>query len=393
MRLLFLTARFPWPRLRGDQTRAFHQLQLLAPRHRTTLLCFSEAPVPEEGLAAVAPLCERVAVVPLGPAAMGAALARGAASPLPFQVSLYVHARMRRAVREAVEGEAFVLAHAQLARMAPYVEPLAIPRFVDLVDALSLSTQRRSLRDRALLRWPTALEARRLLRYERRLCASLEGASVASRVDREAIGKDAARLGIVPNGVDLRELTFDGSRRDPATIVFTGNMGYFSNVDAARWFAERVFPLVRRSVPRARFHVIGARPSAPVRRLARADPAVSVLGYVDDLRPHLRAATVAVAPMRAGAGQQLKVLEAMACGAPVVATPLAAEALEAGSEDALLVAGTAEAFADAVVALVREPGRAADLAARARLFVETRYTWEASTRRLEELHAAARARR
>jgi sugar transferase (PEP-CTERM/EpsH1 system associated) len=349
--------------------------------------------VPEEGLAAVSPLCERVAVVPLGRAAMGAALARGAASPLPFQVSLYVHARMRGAVREAVAGGAFDLAHAQLARMAPYVEPLPIARFVDLVDALSLSTHRRSLRDRALPRWLTALEAKRLLRYERRLCASLEGASVASRVDRDAIGEEAARLGVVPNGVDLREPTPDGPGRDPATIVFTGNMGYFSNVDAACWFARRVFPLVRRSVPRARFHVIGARPSGPVRRLARADPAVSVLGYVDDLRPHLRTATVAVAPMQAGAGQQLKVLEAMAGGAPVVATPLAAEALEAGPEDALLVAGTAEAFADAVVALVGDPGRAAALAARARAFVERRYTWEASTRRLEELHAAARARR
>jgi len=392
LRILFLTARFPWPLLRGDQARAYHQLRLLAPRHRTTLVSFSDAPVPEEGLAAVSAFCERVVTVPLGRAAMGLGLGRGVFSPLPFQVSLYAHARMRRALREAVAGHDFDLAHAQLARMAPFVEELPIPRFVDLVDALSLSTHRRSLRHRGPLRWLTALEAKRLLRYERRLCASLEGASIASSVDRAAIG-NTTRLGVVPNGVDIARLPFEPAGRDPATIVLTGNMGYFSNVDAACWFAERVFPLVRRSVPEARFHVIGARPTSRVRRLARVDPAVSVLGFVDDLRPHLRTATVAVAPMQAGAGQQFKVLEAMASGAPVVATPLAAEALEARPDDGLLVAGTAEAFAGAVVALVREPGRAAGLAAQARRFVESRYTWEASTARLEELHAAARARR
>jgi sugar transferase (PEP-CTERM/EpsH1 system associated) len=392
LRLLFLTARFPWPQLRGDQTRAYHQLRVLARRHRTTLLSFSEAPVPEEGLAAVSPLCERVVTVPLGPAAMGAALARGAFSPLPFQVSLYGHGRMRRVLRELMTGQGFDLAHAQLARMAPFLEPLPVPRFVDLVDALSLSTHRRSLRHRGPLRWLTGLEAKRLLRYERRLCTSLEGASVASRVDRDAIGA-TARLGVVPNGVDLGRLPFQGAGRDAATVVFTGNMGYFSNVDAACWFAEAVFPAVRRSVAEARLHVIGARPTARVQRLARADGAVSVLGFVDDLRPHLGTATVAVAPMRAGAGQQFKVLEAMASGAPVVATPLAAEALEAGPDDGLLVAGTTEAFAAAVVSLLREPGRAAALAAKARAFVESRYTWEASTARLEELHAAARTRR
>jgi glycosyltransferase involved in cell wall biosynthesis len=298
---------------------------------------------------------------------------------------------MRRALRELVAGETFDLVHAQLARMAPCVAGLPLVRFVDLVDALSLSTRRRSLLHRGLLRWLAGLEAGRLLRYEQRICATVEGASVVSNVDRDAIG--AASLGVVPNGVDLGEFPFGREGRDPATVVFTGNMGYFSNVSGACWFAERVHPLVRRSVPEARLLVIGARPAARVRRLARADPSVSVLGFVDDLPPHLRSATVAVAPMQAGAGQLFKVIEAMASGTPVVATPVAAEAFEAGGGDDLLVAGTAEAFAGAVVSIIRDPGRAGRLAARARRFVESRHTWERSVARLEELHEAARARR
>jgi sugar transferase (PEP-CTERM/EpsH1 system associated) len=392
LRILFLTGRFPWPLLRGDQLRAYHQLRLLTPRHRLTLVCFREAAVPPAGLDAVSALCERVVTVPLGEAAMAAGLARGAFSRLPFQVSLYRQSRMRRVLGEIAAGERFDLAHAQLVRVFPYVEGFPAPRFVDLVDALSLGMRRRSLQHRGPLRWLTALEAERLLRYERQVCTAVEGASVVSRVEREAIGV-APGLGVVPNGVELSDFPFARGGRDPATVVFTGNMGYFPNVSAACWFAERVHPLVRRSVPEARFLVVGARPAARLRRLARADGSVSVLGFVDDMRPHLRAATVAVAPMQAGAGQLFKVIEAMASGTPVVATPVAAAGFEPGIDEGLLVAGTAEEFAAAVVSIIREPGRAGRIAARARLFVESRHTWEASTARLEELHEAARARR
>jgi hypothetical protein len=104
LRILFLTARFPWPLLQKNQLRAYHQLHLLTPRHHLTLTCFRDAAVPPTGLDAVSTLCERVVTVPLGGVAMAASLA-GAPSPLPFQVSLYRHARMRRVLREIAAGK------------------------------------------------------------------------------------------------------------------------------------------------------------------------------------------------------------------------------------------------------------------------------------------------
>jgi sugar transferase (PEP-CTERM/EpsH1 system associated) len=389
LRILFLASRFPWPLLRGDQARAYHQLRLLASRHRTTLACFRDGEVPLDGLAAVSAVCERVVTVPLGRAAMALGLGRGALSALPFQVSLYRHPRMGQALHLLLAEESFDLVHVQLARMAPYAERLPLPRFVDLVDALSLSTARRSAQHRGPMRWLAGLEARRLLRYERQLCGRLEGACVASRVDRDAID-GGPRVGIVPNGVDLERFPFERDGRDPATVVFTGNMGYFPNVNAVQWFAGRVWPLVRQQVPSARLDILGARPTPSVRRLATAEGGVRVLGFVADVRAHLRVATVSVAPMQAGAGQQFKVLEAMASGAPVVATPIAAAGLEAGDGDGLLVAEAPEDFAGAVAKLLSDPNRADRLAARARRFVEARYTWERSTAHLEGLHEAAR---
>jgi glycosyltransferase involved in cell wall biosynthesis len=210
---------------------------------------------------------------------------------------------------------------------------------------------------------------------------------VVSPRDLEALGATRG-LALVPNAVDLEAFPCSRHDREPATVVFTGNMGYFPNVTAAVWFAKEAFPLIRQAVPEARFVVVGARPVRSVRALA-ADPAVTVTGRVDDVGPFLRRATVAVAPMRTGSGQQIKILEAMASGVPVVATPAEADQVGATHDQELLVASGARAFADAVIALFRDEARADRLARNARRLVETRFTWEHSMAALAGVYEAA----
>jgi len=159
-------------------------------------------------------------------------------------------------------------------------------------------------------------------------------------------------------------------------------------VNAAVWFAREVLPRVRQHRPEARLLIVGTRPARAVRGLAK-DPAVTVTGRVDDVAPYLRRATVAVAPMRSGSGQQFKILEAMASGAPVVAT--AAEAAQVGAEHdrELLVADDPSAFAAAVLELVEDPDRALGLAHRARRLVEEHFTWRHSVDALEAVYHEA----
>ena len=170
--------------------------------------------------------------------------------------------------------------------------------------------------------------------------------------------------------------------------MFTGNLGYFANADAAAWFAREAFPLVRARQPEARFLIAGARPSRAVRALGRL-PGVTVLGPVGDMAAVLRAARVAVAPLRTGSGQQSKVLEAMACGTPVVASPLALAGIAAVEGRDLLVGGDAEATADAVLKLLSDNDLALDLAAAGRRLVEQVYTWERSAALLEAAYDRA----
>jgi sugar transferase (PEP-CTERM/EpsH1 system associated) len=392
MHILFIAPRFPCPALFGYQVRAYHQLRLLSLRHRITLLCLSPEPPPAPALEDVARFCDRIVIVPHRPLGQIAGLLRGLASPRPLQSALFDTPALRLALRRLLAGERYDLAHVQLLRMAPSLDrDTPFPRVLDLVDALSLNMERRHRLDRGPTRWAAGLEARRLARYERHLCSTWDHATVVSEADRRAIGS-FPNLTISHNGVDLDLFGFDPAPRDPGQIVFTGNLGYFPNTDAAVWFSREILPLVRREEPGARLCLVGARPRRAVRALARQDGALRVEGPVPDLRPYLTRSRVAVAPLRAGSGQLFKVLEALACGTPVVATPIAASGLDAEDGRHLLIAEGAEPFARQVVRLLRDEELCSRLAREGRRLVEQLYGWDRIVADLDALYESVLAR-
>jgi len=264
--------------------------------------------------------------------------------------------------------------HAQLVRAASYL-PAGVPAVVDLIDALSANFARRAASDRGPLGAAAAWEARRLAQFEPRVAAGAARVLVVSEAERAALGE--ARVTVVPNGVDTVAFPYREDGRLPGRIVFAGNLGYFPNVDAARWLARDIFPRVRAVVPAAELRLVGARPARAVRALA-ALPGVSLAVAVPAMAPELAAATVAVVPVRAGSGLQNKVLEAMAAGTPVVTTPRAAAALDAQPGEHLLVAEDAAGLAAAALDLLANAARARALARAARALVERRYRWEDS---------------
>jgi glycosyltransferase involved in cell wall biosynthesis len=307
---------------------------------------------------------------------------------VPLQTALYETAAMRAAVRRIVAAGCD-LVHVQLARMGPYLQDLDGPRVIDFVDALSLNMRRRGAQDHPLVRWLFRIEARRLESYERRLCLAADRAVVASERDRGAIGP-LPNLSVVANAVETSRFPFSREGRDPHTLVFTGNMGYYPNADAVVWFARHVLPRIRAALPAVRLQVVGARPTREVRRLAAAPGGpVEVVGYVEDIGVFLRRASASVVPIRVGAGQQFKVLEAMASGTPVVATSVAADGLDAVGGEHLLVADEPQVFAEHALRLLGDQSLADRLARSARRLVEEKYTWERSVADLEEVYRLA----
>ena len=386
MRILFVANRLPDPLTRGYEVRAWHQIRLLARRHAITLVAYTSGTPRPAALARVHALCAEVHTVPLGVAGMAAGVLRGIRTGRPLQTSIYDTPRMRRLVHGLLREGQHDVVHVQMARMAALLDGVATPpRVVDLIDALSVNMARRGALDSGPMRWLAAREQSRLAELERTLCRTWERALVASEADRRAIG-DFPSLRVNCNAVDLdRFVRRTGPRRAHA-VVFSGNLGYFPNVDGAVWFAREVLPRLRAEVSDVTLTLVGARPARAVRDLAALGSHVELLGEVPDLAPYIGRATVAVAPLRAGSGQALKVLEAMACGTPVVATSRAVEGLDAEDGVHLRIADDATSFADAVTALLRDADQRQRLADAARALVEARYGWETPVAALDAIY-------
>jgi glycosyltransferase involved in cell wall biosynthesis len=170
---------------------------------------------------------------------------------------------------------------------------------------------------------------------------------------------------------------------EPGLVVFSGGMNINTNVNAVIWFTDEVWPLIKAAEPAARLRIVGRNPTRSVRQLAKlAD--VEVTGRVPDTADHIARATVCVNPLLIGAGMQNKLLEYMAMAKPVVATSVANEGIGAPPDECLLIEDTPRGFATAVVRLLRDPFRRAQLGTAARRYVEHDWTWEAHFLKLEQ---------
>ncbi len=217
-------------------------------------------------------------------------------------------------------------------------------------------------------------QARRVAVLEREITRHASGLSCVSEGDaRKLAAPDGARPLVVPNGVDLGRYLFRAEPSREEVILFVGDLTWPPNAEGIRWFCAEVWPALARLRASARVVILGRGSRASLERQAAAG--ISFLGEGDDTRPHWARAAVAVVPLLAGGGTRLKILEAAACGVPVVSTPIGAEGLDFAGGSEILLAQGAEEFAGAVAKLLSDPDARRSQAAAARRRVERLHDW------------------
>jgi len=395
MRILWLNANLLLPLDKGGKIRTWHLMRHLARRHDITYLTFAEDAEAAAVRTAMREVCSSVVNVPRrdpakGTAAFYASAALHLLDPLPYAVAKYRSKAYRLALEELVEHGGFDRVVCDF--LVPAVNLRAALPCPSILFTHNVESEiwRRHAENATHPIWKRLYQRqwRRMLRFEAKTLSRFDRLLAVSDADaqtfRHLYGPSVtAPIDVVPTGVDTEFFTPtpDAFLR-PHHIAFLGSMDWMPNEDAVLFFCREVLPRIRQSVPDATLSIVGRSPTPAVKRLA-SERGIEVTGTVGDVRPWLGQAATTVVPLRIGGGTRLKIFEAMAAGKAVVSTTVGAEGLPAEPDRHLLIADGAEAFAAAVVRVLREPAFRHALERDARALVLDHYDWAVAAARLE----------
>lgn len=402
MRILLLTLVAPFPPDSGPKVKTYNLLQYLGRHHEVTLVSLVRTEQERAHAESLRGLCKAVYTVPFRRSRLRDAyhLARSLLTGTSFIMNRDASPELRALLADLTRREPFEIVHPDQLNMAQFAVDLPGALVLDEHNAVWTIVARMAANETNLLkRLFFDLEARRLRRYEAAICARFDALLAVSEPDLRFLASAAASAAttlpparIVPIAIDARAEPPVQRVSEPRTILSMATMFWPPNVDGVLWFANEVYPLVKRAVPEANFAVVGARPPASVRRLADADPSIQVTGYVEDPRPFLEQTAALIVPVRAGGGMRVKILEALARGLPVVSTTIGYEGIDLQPGQHLLVGDTPAAFAEALVRVLRDPALGRQLAAAGRRVAEEVYDWRVVNPAVEAAYELALAR-
>jgi sugar transferase (PEP-CTERM/EpsH1 system associated) len=394
MRVLWIKSDVLLPLDTGGKLRTWHLLRNLATRHDVTYLGGAAGDQRPEHIDGMREVARHVHVVPRSNAAKGslrfyADAALHLLDPLPYAVGKYRSRAFRSRVEDLLRTGQFDLIVCDF--LVPAVNlPRQLPcpsvLFTHNVEAEIWRRHAETRRGR-LGRFLYETQHRRMLRFEARTLARFDGVLAVSDADRDTFarlypGAIKAPVQVIPTGVDTAFFTPAPSSPGSRSLVFTGSMDWLPNEDAMLFFCREVLPIIRREEPDVTLSIVGRTPTAAVARLAQ-HAGIVVTGRVDDVRPHISNAAVYIVPLRIGGGTRLKIFEALSMGKAVVSTTIGAEGLPVTDGAHLMLADTAQTFAETVVRLLRNLEQRRSLEAAARALVVEHYDWAAAADELD----------
>ncbi len=377
MNICILTPRFPYPQFGGDALRINEIARYLKHQgHTLILVSLSDGANPP--IAQARQLYDKIYFVKRNKVM---SLLIGAFNFLlgkPIQCGYYASGAYRKLLQKVVETEKPDLYIPHLLRMVPYLSELHLEKqtIVEMTDALSktyaLSSQARG---GGLLKYVYMLEQHLIARYELQVIRHFPKVVLVSQSDIDYLNEkdnNATSLALHSNGVDILENL--PKHYDADKICFLGNMRSMQNKDAVLYFANEVFPLIKKERPSAKFYIVGSLPPGNIQTLASDD--IIITGFVDDLEGFIKDSCLLVAPIRVAAGIQNKVLVGMGCGVPVVMTSLISHAIpELRDGDNCFIRDGEQALADACLRIMRDPELRRDMGRKGYDMVLRHYSW------------------
>lgn len=230
------------------------------------------------------------------------------------------------------------------------------------------------------------LEYKKLFKEEIKGCGKQDALFVTSERDKKLFDKDIPNIPkfVIPNGVDSNFFSSGDNQPEPFTLVFTGMMAYVPNYDGMLYFLDEIFPIVLKKFPSVKVYIVGNRP--PKQLSARASDNVIITGFVEDVRPYIRRASVYIVPLRMGGGTRLKIGEALSMKIPIVTTSIGCEGIDIVSGESAIIADDPISFANGIISLIQDDSMKKKLVRNGYDVVQSKYEWSVIGKRILELY-------
>ena len=383
MKVFFLLPRVPYPTEKGDKLRAYNHLKQLSKNHEVILCALNDDVLHEDAINVLSQYAKSVYILPISKSVIFFNLIKTVFTNKPFQVGYFYNKVIAGKIQSIIDFHKPDHIFCQLVRVAEYVRNSPIPKTLDYQDVFSKGVERRLSTSPFYTKPFLKIEYQRLLKYEHDIFDLFDNKVIISVPDRDLIPHpEREKIVVVRNGVDTsffkpieQEKEYD--------LLFTGNMGYPPNINAAEYLARKILPKIIQQKPDITLLIAGASPHLRVSVLKSEH--IDVTGWVPDMRECYASAKIFIAPMQIGTGLQNKLLEAMAMQIPCITSPLANQALQAKENIEILIAETPEEYLKHILMLLNDPELARKIALKGYEFVLNNFSWEKESEKIDAL--------
>jgi len=385
MKIFVLLSRVPYPLEKGDKLRAFNQIKELA-KSNTIILCALNPDSDldkQKAFSELQPYCHSINFLDLPIHKRLWNMGKAFLGNIPIQAGYFYNSTAAKEINRLIKTYKPDHLYCQFIRTTEYIKDINIKKTLDYQDVLSHGLKRR-LEKASFIKKPFfKMEYKRVLNYENKVFDIFDNKTIISIPDKNLIPhKNKEEIHVIPNGVD-HSFFKPLNREKTVDVVFTGNMAYPPNVDAAEYLVKQIMPIVWKKRPSTTVLLAGA---SPVKRvLTLQSKLVNVSGWMDDIRDSYSSALVFIAPMRIGTGLQNKLLEAMSMKLPSITTPLANDALQAKDGKEILIGADANELATHIIELLNNKKLYDTIAQSGYNFVHNNHSWEKATEKLNEI--------
>jgi len=376
MKVLFVSAVFPYPLYSGGQVRIYQLLKRLSAHHEITLASFIRNEKEHEYISKL-PFLHQVKTVMRGGAWQPKYVFSSLVSDYPFLYATYNNGQMRQFLREEAP-KGYDLIHVEPGYVWLSVPQVGLPVVVSEHNIEHAVYARYA--DHATFPFARPLlsrDVKKMKQWEKRIWNEATAVTAASVSDVKSIHAVApkADVAVVSNGVDIDEYPFrpKKTRSTSPTLLYVGTFAWMQNVDAVSYLLRALWPEVMKEYPGATLRIIGKNP--PPSLVGEGKKNVEWLSEVADIRKEYHSADMLLAPIRIGGGTKYKIIESMASGLPVITTKLGAEGMPVSHKKEVWIAETAQEVLESIHDIVRGTG-VAPIVARARKVVENQFHWD-----------------